>query len=47
VLLATLVSGGALLGWPDYQRDILKGVLLVGGVAFTVWIGRRTQTRRA
>lgn len=46
VLLATLVSGGALLGWPDYQRDILKGVLLVGGVAFTVWIARRTPAQR-
>jgi len=40
LLLAALVSGGALLGWPDYQREIIKGVLLIGGVALAVWMGR-------
>jgi ribose transport system permease protein len=43
LLLATLVSGGALLGWPDYQRDVLKGVLLIVGVALSVYMGRRSQ----
>lgn len=43
LLLAALVSGGALLGWPDYQRDIVKGCLLIGGVALAVWMGRRTR----
>lgn len=43
VLLAALVSGGALLGWPDYLRDIVKGCLLIGGVALAVWMGRRAR----
>lgn len=43
LLLATLVSGGALMGWPDFQRDILKGALLILGVAFSVWMARRTS----
>ena len=36
VLLAVLVSGTALLGWPDWQRDIIKGVLLLLGVVIVV-----------
>jgi len=40
LLLAVLVSGGALLGWPDYQREIIKGVLLLAGVAMAVRMGR-------
>lgn len=41
LLLAVLVSGGALLGWPDYQREIIKGGLLLAGVAMAVRMGRR------
>lgn len=40
LLLATLVSGGALLGWPDYLRDIVKGALLIGGVSLSILMGR-------
>ncbi|WP_246659437.1 ABC transporter permease [Ancylobacter moscoviensis] len=40
LLLAVLVSGGALLGWPDYQREIIKGALLLAGVAMAVRMGR-------
>ena len=36
LLLAVLVSGTALLGWPDWQRDIIKGVLLLAGVVIVV-----------
>lgn len=43
LLLAALVSGGALLGWPDYFRDIVKGGLLIGGVALAVWMARRSR----
>lgn len=43
LLLAALVSGGALLGWPDYLRDIVKGCLLIGGVALAVWMARRSR----
>ncbi len=32
LLLAVLMSGSALLGWPDYERQIIKGVLLLIGV---------------
>jgi ribose transport system permease protein len=33
LLLAILVSGTALLGWPDWQRQIVKGcLLLLGGL---------------
>lgn len=40
LLLAVLVSGGALLGWPDYQRQIIKGVLLFAGVIIALRVGR-------
>jgi len=44
LLLAVLVSGTALLGWPDWQRDIIKGVLLLAGVVIVVR-GRRRSGR--
>ncbi|HQT47258.1 MAG TPA: ABC transporter permease [Acidocella sp.] len=36
LLLAVLVSGTALLGWSDWERDILKGALLFIGVTIVV-----------
>jgi ribose/xylose/arabinose/galactoside ABC-type transport system permease subunit len=36
LLLAVLVSGTALLGWSDWERDIIKGVLLLLGVVIVV-----------
>jgi ribose transport system permease protein len=39
-LLAVLVSGTALLGWSDWERDIVKGALLLLGVVIAVR-GRR------
>ena len=44
LLLAVLVSGTALLGWPDWQRDIIKGLLLLVGVVIVVR-GRRQGGR--
>lgn len=40
LLLAVLVSGGAMLGWPDYQREMIKGALLFAGVVMAVRMGR-------
>lgn len=40
VLLAALVRGGALLGWPDSFFQIMKGVLLLVGVALVIWTRR-------
>jgi ribose transport system permease protein len=40
LLLAVLVSGTALLGWADWERDIVKGALLLLGVVIVVR-GRR------
>lgn len=36
MLLAVLVSGTALLGWSDWQREVIKGCLLVLGAAIVV-----------
>lgn len=36
LLLAVLVSGTALLGWSDWERDIIKGALLLLGVVIVV-----------
>lgn len=43
LLLAALLSGAALLGWTDAQRQIVRGVLLLCGVAVVVWARRKTQ----
>lgn len=43
LLLAVLVSGTALLGWADWERDIVKGLLLLLGVVIVVR-GRRSPT---
>jgi ribose transport system permease protein len=36
LLLAVLVNGTALLGWSDWQRQVIKGVLLMAGAAIVV-----------
>ncbi|BBE74000.1 ABC transporter permease [Oharaeibacter diazotrophicus] len=41
LLLAVLVSGGAMLGWPDWQREIIKGAILLAGVVWAVRLRRR------
>ncbi|OMI00054.1 sugar ABC transporter permease [Bradyrhizobium brasilense] len=37
LILAVLVSGAALLGWTDTQRQIIKGLLLLVGITAMVW----------
>jgi len=36
LLLAVLVSGTALIGWSDWERNIVKGALLLLGVVIVV-----------
>lgn len=43
VLLAALLSGAALLGWTDSQRQIIRGLLLLFGVAVVVWARRKNR----
>lgn len=43
LLLAALLSGAALLGWTDSQRQIVRGMLLLCGVAFVVWARRKNR----
>jgi len=43
LLLAALLSGAALLGWTDAQRQIVRGALLLCGVAVVVWARRKTR----
>lgn len=43
LLLAALLSGAALLGWTDAQRQIVRGLLLLCGVAVVVWARRKTR----
>lgn len=43
LLLAVLLSGAALLGWTDWQRQIVRGALLIGGVAAVVWTRRASR----
>lgn len=45
LLLAVLVSGTALLGWSDWERDIIKGALLLLGVVIVVR-GRKAPATR-
>jgi ribose transport system permease protein len=40
LLLATLVSGTALLGWADWQQQMLKGALLLLSLVVTFWARR-------
>lgn len=42
-LLASLLSGAALLGWTDSQRQIVRGALLLVGVAIVVWARRKNR----
>ncbi len=42
-LLASLLSGAALLGWTDAQRQIVRGALLLVGVAIVVWARRKNR----
>jgi ribose transport system permease protein len=37
LLLATLVSGTALLGWSDWQQQTLKGALLLVSLVIVLW----------
>jgi len=46
LLLAVLVSGTALLGWSDWQRDIIKGGLLLLGVIIVVRGRKAPETRQ-
>lgn len=46
LLLAVLVSGTALLGWSDWERDIIKGALLLLGVVIVVRGRRAPETRQ-
>jgi ribose transport system permease protein len=43
LLLAVLLSGAALLGWTDSQRQIVRAALLIAGVALVVWTRRKTR----
>jgi len=43
LLLASLLSGAALLGWTDSQRQIVRAALLITGVALVVWTRRKTR----
>ncbi|WP_294644838.1 ABC transporter permease [uncultured Aureimonas sp.] len=43
ILLAVLLSGAALLGWTDSQRQIVRAALLIAGVALVVWTRRKTR----
>lgn len=45
LILAVLSSGAALMGWPDYQREIIKGAMLLVGIWLVVV--SRPQTRDA
>jgi ribose transport system permease protein len=45
LILSVLVSGSALLGWADYQRQIIKGVLLLVGVTVAMRAGRATYSQ--
>lgn len=45
LLLSVLVSGSAMFGWADYQRQIIKGVLLLVGVAVAMRAGRSTSSK--
>lgn len=45
-LLAVLLSGAALLGWTDAQRQIVRAALLIAGVALVVWTRRKTRSHR-
>jgi ribose transport system permease protein len=45
LLLAVLLSGAALLGWTDSQRQIVRAALLISGVALVVWTRRKTRAR--
>jgi ribose transport system permease protein len=46
LFLAVLLSGSALLGWNDAQRQVMKGCLLLVGVAAVI-LARQPSRRRA
>lgn len=43
LLLSALLSAAALLGWTDAQRQIVRGLLLLCGVAVVVWARCKTR----
>ncbi|WP_186394124.1 ABC transporter permease [Stappia sp. TSB10GB4] len=45
LFLGVLFSGAALLGLPDYQRQIIQGVLLALGLGVATWAGRHHGSR--
>ncbi len=45
LLLAALLSGAALLGWTDQQRQIVRGLLLLFGVTVVVWARRQNRAK--
>ena len=46
LILNVLVRGGALLGWIDSEFQIIKGVLLLAGIAAVVWGADRRPGER-
>ncbi|KQT52449.1 MULTISPECIES: ABC transporter permease [unclassified Aureimonas] len=45
LLLGVLLSGAALLGWTDSQRQLVRAALLIAGVALVVWTRRKTRAK--
>lgn len=46
LIIAVLVRGGALLGWSDSNFQIIKGLLLLLGVAVVIW-SNKTSVQKA
>lgn len=47
IILATLVNGLSLLGWPTYAHEIIKGVLLLIGVSVAIFEKHRSGPQRS
>ena len=46
LFIGVLFSGAALLGLPDYQRQIIQGVLLAAGLGVAIWAARHHHHAR-
>jgi ribose transport system permease protein len=44
LFLGVLLSGAALLGWTDALRQIVRGLLLLVGIAIVVWLRKKPGT---